>query len=256
VRDQFPFPGYILPDKGHLHIAATVARYLRPGAKVLDFGAGPCDKTAVIASMGYDCTAYDDLADPWHYVDDNREKILSFARDLRIQYVTPDGSEGGPLEGPFDMLMMHDVLEHLHDSPRDLLSKFLDLVRPGGYLFATVPNAVNIRKRLDVLRGQTNLPNYEAFFWNVGAWRGHVREYTHDDCDSLAKYMGLEVVELRSCHHMLEKTHPRIRPVYEAVTKVFPGWRDTWSLVAQKPESWNPPQDQVDRTSGPGIGHH
>src|SRR4030042_560440 len=53
----------------------------------------------------------------------------------------------------FDMLMMHDVLEHLHDSPRDLLNDLLELVKPEGYLFITVPNAVNIKKRISVLFG-------------------------------------------------------------------------------------------------------
>ena len=58
------------------------------------------------------------------------------------------------------MVMSHDVLEHLHHSPRDLLNDLCELIKPNALLFITVPNAVNIRKRIDVLRGKTNLPDY------------------------------------------------------------------------------------------------
>ena len=42
-------------------IAANCIRLLTPGARILDFGAGPCDSTAVLARMGYSCTAVDDF---------------------------------------------------------------------------------------------------------------------------------------------------------------------------------------------------
>ena len=60
VLDRFPFPEYIKIPRGHLEVAATVARLLPPGARVLDFGAGPADKTGVVAALGYKCTAMDD----------------------------------------------------------------------------------------------------------------------------------------------------------------------------------------------------
>ena len=67
VVERFPFPGYFDPVlNGHLTIAQTVSRYLPLGSRLLDFGAGPADKTAVLAALGYKCTAVDDLADEWH----------------------------------------------------------------------------------------------------------------------------------------------------------------------------------------------
>ena len=29
-------------------------------------------------------------------------------------------------------------------------------------------------------------------------------------------------------------------PLYKFLTKIFPGWRDTWTLVARKPSDWKP----------------
>jgi hypothetical protein len=63
VAAEFPFPGYMEARKHAYHsIAANCIRLLPPAAR----GAGPCDSTAVLARMGYRCTAVDDLQDEWH----------------------------------------------------------------------------------------------------------------------------------------------------------------------------------------------
>lgn len=136
------------------------------------------------------------------------------------------------------MIMLHDVLEHLHDSPRDLMNDLLELVKPEGYLFVTVPNAVNIRKRLSVLFGRTNYPSFEDYYWYPSAWRGHVREYVREDLIKLSKYLNLEIVELRGCDHMLHRLPVASRPVYVLLTAIFSGWKDSWMLVAKKKRGW------------------
>ena len=166
VIKRFPFEGYITQGKmgkgAYSNIANTTLWYLRPGSKILDFGCGPCDKTAVLQFLGFRCSGYDDLEDRWHQIAGSRGRILAFAGECGIDLRL---AGDGPLpfeKSSFEMIMLHDVLEHLHDSPRDLLNDLLELAKPEGLLFVTVPNAVNIRKRIDVLRGKTNLPSFEA----------------------------------------------------------------------------------------------
>ncbi|WP_030174499.1 class I SAM-dependent methyltransferase [Streptomyces sp. NRRL S-813] len=238
VIDAFPFGGYFDPELGgHITLAQTVQRFLGPGSRILDFGAGPADKTAVLAALGYRCTAVDDLQDEWHKRGRARELILDFAEKMGIEYIQLDGG-ALPSAGTFDMVMLHDVLEHLHDSPRDLLNGLLERVRDGGYLFVTVPNHVNLRKRFDVLRGRTSHPQYELYYWYPGNWRGHVREYTEGDCVALAKALRLQVREVRGTHHMLCKVPRRFLRAYLAASRFVPSTRDTWSMVAQKPPGW------------------
>jgi SAM-dependent methyltransferase len=240
VAERFPFPNYFEPFlSGHLSLAQTVTRYLPRGSRLLDFGAGPADKTAVLAALGYKCTALDDLGDEWHKRGEARRMILDFARDMGIEYITLDAGEL-PDHQEFDMLMLHDVLEHLHDSPRDLLNGLLEHVREGGYLYITVPNHVNLRKRLAVLQGKTSHPQYDVYYWYPGNWRGHVREYTRGDCIALARALGLEVVEVRGVHHMLQKVPRRLLRIYLAASRLAPSTRDTWSMVARKPVGWTP----------------
>jgi SAM-dependent methyltransferase len=240
VTDAFPFRGYVKPTlSGHITVAQTVQQFLKPGSRILDFGAGPADKTAVLAALGYQCTAVDDLQDEWHKRGSARQRILDFAEKMGIEYIPLDGGTL-PSTETFDMVMLHDVLEHLHDSPRELLISLLERVRDEGYLFITVPNHANLRKRLAVLRGKTSHPPYELYYWYPGNWRGHVREYTEGDCLALAKALGLEVRMVRGTHHMLSKVPPRFRPAYLALSRLIPSTRDTWSMIAQKPPGWVP----------------
>lgn len=238
VRTAFPFPNYLDEEAGQIGVARTVHHHLAPGARILDFGSGPCDKTAVLAAMGYQCTAADDLNDEWHLVDGNRDKIKGFAEAFGIKLVHLEAGSSPSTDEVYDMVMLHDVLEHLHDSPRDLLVQLLRLLKPSGFLYVTVPNHVNARKRLSVLLGKTSLPAYPFYYWSPGPWRGHVREYTKGDCKLLAEYLGLEVLELRGVHHMLRNVPVRLRALYVLLTRLTPGMLDTWSLVAQKRPAW------------------
>ena len=241
VHDRFPFPGFL---DGALRttktIADTVRKYIPPGSKILDFGCGPCDKTAVIQALGYECSGFDDLQDDWHLMSDNTLKIRTFAREFGINLkLASDGYL--PFEkDSFDMVMMHDVLEHLHDSPRELLNDLAELIKTGGLLFITVPNAGNIRKRLALAAGKTNLPRFPTYYWYPGKWRGHVREYVKDDLRVLCSFLGFEIVALDSCHHMLRVVPRVVLPSYLLLTQLFRGWRDSWLLLAKKPEHWRP----------------
>lgn len=242
VMNVFPFGDeYMRPEPARYQdIAATALRYLKPSSTILDFGCVPCDKTAVLQSLGFRCSACDDLEDDWHKIPGNRDKILAFANELGIDFKHGKEQLLGGKRNAFDMIMLHDVLEHLHDSPRDLLNDLLELAKPGGLLFVTVPNAVNVRKRISVLFGKTNLPRFEGYYWYPGAWRGHVREYVRDDLVLLCRYLNLDVLELRSCDFMLGKLPTGLRSAYVLATNLFRGFKDSWLLVSRKRQHWEP----------------
>lgn len=241
VHRQFPFAGYTEPHiSAYRNIGRTLKRHLGVNASILEFGSGPCDKAALAAALGYRVSACDDLLDDWHQADGNRDKILDFARRMSVDFHIVSGNRLDLAPGSFDMIMLHDVLEHLHDSPRDLLNDLLVSARDEGLLFITVPSAVNIRKRLDVLRGRTNLPHFDGFYWYPGPWRGHIREYTKGDLEKLSEFLDLDVLELRGCDHMVHRFPPPLRSLYLWCTAPFPNLKDTWTLVARKRPGWRP----------------
>lgn len=239
VRKRFPFEGYIAEDDlaPYHTVGSVIEKHLKPGDTLFDLGSGPCDKTAIAQFLGIQCTAIDDLNDDWHKRDDNVKRIEAFARESGIDF---SREFVPPAADTYDMVMLNDVLEHIHDSPRELMNHLVSGLKPGGLVFISVPNLANIRKRIDLLRGRTNLPRFDLYYWYKGPWRGPQREYVRGDLTSLAEYLGLEIVELYTVHHMLKNLRNSLHPLYKAVTGVFPDWRDTWVLIARKPETWEP----------------
>jgi SAM-dependent methyltransferase len=243
LRSLFPFKGYIYENSSgdpYKTVFAIVNKYLKEQSNILDYGSGPCDKTAVAALLGHNCIAYDDMQDNWHKESDNTLKILEFAKNIGIECHNSLDESINNQNVEFDMIMLNDIIEHLHESPRELLINLLNLLKDNGLLFITVPNAGNIKKRLNLLIGKTNLPPFESYYWYSGQWRGHIREYVYMDLIELSEYLDLEIELLEGCHHMLENVPPKLLPIYKFITKFFPKWKDSWVLVAKKRSNWSP----------------
>jgi len=243
VRDHFPFPDCLerlIP--GCVNTSKAILRHLpaMKATRILDFGCGTGEKAAALSALGYQCSGYDDLGDDWHKIPGNREAIERFNAGMGVEFKLATGEEFPWGPRTFDLIMLNDVIEHLHNSPRTLLNRLLQLLKEDGLLLITVPNAVNIRKRIDVLFGRTNLQKFELYYWYPDPWRGHIREYTKGDLRLLSRYLGLRIVELRSCDHMIGRISPLFHPAYLAVTGVFRGWKDTWLLIAKKEKGWKP----------------
>ena len=51
---------------------------------------------------------------------------------------------------------------------------------------------------------------------------------------------GCRGVELKAGDHMLRRIPKALHAPYLAVTGIFPAWKDTWLLLAQKPSGWKP----------------
>lgn len=242
LEQNFPFREYFYLGTGaQRSIAELVAERVPSGARVLDLGCGPCDKTAVLSRMGYRCTGIDDFGDPWHRQGDNLDRIRAFAAAAGIELVEGDGASLPFGKASFDAVTVCDVIEHLHASPRAMLAGTIELLRDDGWLVVSVPNALNLRKRIDVVRGRTNYPPYDQFFRSIDGWRGHVREYAWSDLVQLAGFLGLVDARVDGRHHMLGRLPSPMRLPYLATTTLFPAMRDTLALCARKPRNWTLP---------------
>src|SRR5687767_5104388 len=153
VSEHLPLHGFVPWSTGwverhrgaYQHVVTTVQRLLPPGSEILDFGGGIGDKTVILQMLGYRCAVADDFQNPLFENDDFRQKVGEFARAAGLTIYKGEGSKALAGVGQiFDLIMLHDVIEHLHDSPRELLNDLLERLKPGGYLFVTVPSAVNL----------------------------------------------------------------------------------------------------------------
>ena len=107
------------------------------GARVLDFGAGSLRESHEFVSRGYSVTS----------IDLDEATLRAYLAD----YSWPGGPPeilSGPdaidrAQGPFALILLFDVIEHLPD-PERLLAKLAALLGPGGKIFCSVPNRYSL----------------------------------------------------------------------------------------------------------------
>jgi SAM-dependent methyltransferase len=92
-------------------------------------------------------------------------------------------------EGTFDALVCSEVLEHLAD-PESTLRKLLALVKPGGRIYASVPNLAHWRIVLGLLRGRFDYQDRGPMD------RTHLRWFTPRSFRALFERCGVEVDHL------------------------------------------------------------
>jgi SAM-dependent methyltransferase len=111
---------------------------------------------------------------------------LDFWSDANLE--DPTEVEGFLAEaGPFDAVLMLDVLEHLVD-PWAAVDQFASAVKPGGVLVASIPNVRHISVVSDlVLRGKWNYSDSGILD------RTHLRFFVKDTAVALMERPGLTI---------------------------------------------------------------
>jgi len=151
---------------------------VRPGERVLDVGCGKGELAAdLVERAGATVVGVD--FDPW---------MLDFARTRfsrpGLTFVEANVTADLP-EGPFDVVVLSNVLEHVEDRV-DLLRRLVDTARPGRVLIR-VP--ILDRDWTVPLRRELGLPYFSD--------PGHFTEYDPESLHGELAQAGLEVDELR-----------------------------------------------------------
>jgi 2-polyprenyl-3-methyl-5-hydroxy-6-metoxy-1,4-benzoquinol methylase len=96
--------------------------------------------------------------------------------------------------GSFDAVLCADVLEHLAD-PWGAVGRLVQLLAPGGWLIASVPNVQNYRVIRGLLRGRWTYRPRGILD------HGHLRFFTREGIRDLYAQASLEVTECRAVFH-------------------------------------------------------
>ena len=101
----------------------------------------------------------------------------------------------------FDLIVCAETIEHLHTPPEFALMMLGSLLKPGGVLLVTTPNACNIAQRLKLLLGSNPFERIRYYSRNPG----HFREYTRSEMIEMGKTAGLEVRECRTINFFKQR---------------------------------------------------
>lgn len=133
--------------------------------------------------------------------------------------------------GPFDLIVFMEVLEHLYTPPETVLRFLASILRDGGVIVITTPNAAWLKNRIKMLCGKNPFEMLKSDRKNMG----HIREYTKLELERSLAAAGLKklFVERRGLYHfdnikdniysrIADLTHPSLRRTLVAVYQKQP----------------------------------
>lgn len=114
---------------------STLVSLVKPNSSILDFGSGYCYYHKFLKQMGFTNVASLEV----------NPHLVHFAKNiLNIDDVVSDLSE--LKERRFDLIIANQVFEHLFDPVKLACGEIFNLLREGGYLVFTVPNAASLNR--------------------------------------------------------------------------------------------------------------
>jgi len=219
----------------------VLEREVPPPARIVELGAAPGVQAAALARAGYRVTAVDlgAASDGWgEQPEGTMAATLAEAGaelvvwDLeQTPYPLPDDS--------FDAVVLTEVLEHLREYPADVLTESRRLLRPGGLLVLTTPNAAYVLNRIRILAGRSVYTPLNDWLYGLPHAR-HAREYTKGELELLVRHAGLEPVTVTGRHFYLSggrrsPVRKAVKHVVDVLARVRPSLGPALVVVARRP---------------------
>ena len=182
LRERFPGNGYVgFHARRYASLVQLLDGKLAPDVLVLDIGRSPLTEVlherfgVRVDSLGFNGEGESAEGRTWWFDLNMAQNQEKWRTDL------PE----------YDVVVMGEVIEHLHTAPRLVLSFLRTLVKPGGMLVIQTPNAAALNKRLELLIGRNP---YELIREQTSD-PGHFREYTRKELTAVVRAAGFEVAD-------------------------------------------------------------
>jgi SAM-dependent methyltransferase len=234
-------PVWAAAEERYAYVRTLLLRTSPPPADLIELGAAPGAQCLALSRLGYRVTGVDLGAAPDAWGDDPARSTAATFERARIKLVVWNLDEPPyPLDdASFDVTLMTEVLEHLRDYPLRALRQVRRILRPGGILVLTTPNAASLQNRFRLMAGRsvsTPLPD-----WMYGLPHArHAREYTARELRELVAEAGFEVVTLDGRHFHIRSGRQKplsvlVKRALDRVARVRPTLGAGLAVVARRP---------------------
>ncbi len=234
------FRGYVEEaEERYAYVRELVVGMAPPPAKLVDLGAAPGDQSLAFAAIGYGVTAVDLGAAEWsERPSGGMETRLAEGGVVFARYDL-DTTPYPMADASFDVAVLTEVLEHLREYPLQSLQEVARILRPGGTLVLTTPNAAYVRNRLRLALGRSVYTPLDDWLYGEPHAR-HAREYTLAELDALVRGAGLEPV-LMTGRHFYRRTGRQTlgsrvaKELINLVARQAPTFGPSLAVVARRP---------------------
>ncbi len=224
----------------YAYLRERIVEVLPPPARIVELGAAPGDQCVALAQQGYAVTAVDIGIGSDAWADAAEGRMAALFDEHGVQLVEWDLEQVPyPLpDGAYDGVVLTEVFEHLRDYPIRSLTESARVLRPGGYLFFTTPNAGYLLNRLRLLMGRsvyTPLPDWIAGLPHAR----HAREYLFGEIQQLIALVGFEPVLVTGRHfHLDGGSAPKrwVKRGIDTLARARPTLGPMIVVVARRPE--------------------
>ena len=166
---------------------------VQPGQRIANIGLSIFDLIAkeIVKSSG---ASYYSIIPNANYLN-NFSKEFVESVDIVKADIT-NSQTFGKLIGTFDIVMFLETIEHLFYNDDDILNNVSSLIKNGGKMMFSVPNAVEIGKRFRTMFGKNPYWSKELIINGVYGGYGHIREYTLSEIRTLLNpYFTVKIIE-------------------------------------------------------------
>jgi SAM-dependent methyltransferase len=169
---------------------------LPAGARVLELGANPYFLSRLLRRRGIEAQMANWFGEAWP--DDVRSQVIvegGVAHRYDFDHFNVERDVFPYPDGAFDVVLFCEVLEHLPHDPVHALREVHRVLRLGGTLVLTTPNAARWDNLLRALRGDNTYDTLSGY----GVYGRHNREYTTTELVDLVGGCGYRVQHVSDC---------------------------------------------------------
>lgn len=213
--------------------------------RILDVGCSKCEALLALQKMGLNnLTGLNQFAFDLQWLSSDQNYGQHFGNQSgKIKYIVCDvDTERFPFEdSSHEIILLMDVLDHLHDPERVLLECHRVLA-PGGLIVISSSNVANLKNRIFALFGRSIYPPLDEWLGTSqrisnGGFRrflGHVREYTMEEIDFMMRKYGFQVL-IKKYHISHLRRMSILYQLYALLERLYPKLAYYMLIVCRRP---------------------